>query len=174
MYKKNFFKNTYEIITIKRLCCGLGSIIIALIIGERFPSWIYFLFALLLGFVAYGLSIFFYIKAQNKLGTVSTSAFYAVNPFIAVIISLIIFRDKPSWNFYLSLGIMVIGTILIIIDTLERKHAHSHIHYLTHTHDGTTHTHIIEHTHEHIHVIDEDKHSHHHSEQELLNSIDHK
>ena len=114
-------KSTFEIVTIKGLSCGVGSIIIALIIGERFPDWMFLLFALLLGFVAYGLSIFFYIKAQNKLGAAKTSAFYAVNPFIAVILSFIIFREVPMWNFYVALGIMIIGSIIIVIDTLEKS-----------------------------------------------------
>ncbi|MBO4252154.1 MAG: EamA family transporter [Clostridia bacterium] len=92
-----------------------------MLIGESFPLWQFFIYALLLGFVAYGLSIFFYIKAQNKLGAAKTSAFYAVNPFIGAILSLIIFNDTLAWNFYVALGIMAIGTVFIIIDTIERQ-----------------------------------------------------
>ena len=114
-------KNVYEIVTVKGLCCGISSIAIALIIGESFPVWNYLLYALLLGFVAYGLSIFFYIKAQNKLGAAKTSAFYAVNPFIGAILSLIIFNDTLAWNFYVALGIMIIGTAFIIIDAIEKR-----------------------------------------------------
>lgn len=167
-------KSIYEIVTIKGLSCGIGSIIIALIIGERFPNWMYLLFALLLGFVAYGLSIYFYIKAQNKLGAAKTSAFYAINAFIAVVLSLILFKEVPTWNFYIALGIMIIGSIIIVIDTLEKVHKHMHIHKLTHTHDGSTHTHIIEHNHKHAHIKDEDEHMHHHSEKELLKELKHK
>lgn len=155
-------KSSYEIVTIKGLCCGIGSIIIGFIIGEQFPLSIYLLYALILGFVAYGLSIFFYIKAQAKLGAAKTSAFYAVNPFIGVILSLIILKEVPNWNFYVALAIMIAGTVLIIIDTMERRHTHMHVHVITHTHDGTTHTHIIEHFHPHNHFIDEENHTHKH------------
>ena len=155
-------KNVYEIVTVKGLCCGISSIVIALIIGESFPVWRFFIYALLLGFVAYGLSIFFYIKAQNKLGAAKTSAFYAVNPFIGAVLSLIIFKDTLVWNFYVALGIMLIGTAFIIIDTIERQHTHLHTHVITHTHDGTTHTHVIEHEHKHSHFGKEDEHNHHH------------
>jgi drug/metabolite transporter (DMT)-like permease len=157
-------KSSYEIVTIKGLCCGLGSIIIGFIIGEQIPLSIYLLYALILGFVAYGLSIFFYFKAQAKLGAAKTSAFYAINPFIGVILSLIILKEKPNWNFYVALAIMLAGTIFIVIDTLERRHTHMHmhIHIITHTHDGTTHTHIIEHSHPHYHFINEENHTHKH------------
>ena len=114
-------KNVYEIVTVKGLCCGISSIAIAFIVGESLPVWNYLLYALLLGFVAYGLSIFFYIKAQNKLGAAKTSAFYTVNPFIGAILSLIIFNDTLAWNFYVALGIMIIGTAFIIIDTIEKR-----------------------------------------------------
>jgi len=156
-------KNPYETVMIKGLCCGTSGIIIAFIIGERFPVWQYILLALLLGFVAYGLSILFYIKAQSKLGAAKTSAFYAINPFIGAGLSLILFNDVLAWNFYVALGIMAVGTILIIIDTLERRHSHLHTHIVTHTHDGTTHTHIIEHEHTHSHYGAEEKHNHHHN-----------
>jgi len=155
-------KSSYEIVTIKGLCCGVGSLIIAFLVGEKFPLSMNLLYALLLGFVAYGLSIFFYIKAQAKLGAAKTSAFYAINPFIGVVLSLLVFKELPNWNFYVALAIMVIGTVLIVIDTLEKRHAHMHTHIITHTHDGSTHTHIIEHSHSHSHFKDEESHTHHH------------
>lgn len=114
-------KSTYEIVTIKGLCCGFSSIVIAMIMKENIPQIIYLLWALLLGFIAYGLSIFFYIKAQNKLGAAKTSAFYAINPFISIIFSFIIFRELPVWNFYVSLVIVIVGTIIIIKDTLDKE-----------------------------------------------------
>lgn len=160
--RKISFKSSHEIVTIKGLCCGVGSIIIGFIIGEQIPLSIYLLYALILGFVAYGLSIFFYIKAQAKLSAAKTSAFYAINPFIGVILSLIILKEMPNWNFYVALAIMLTGTIFIVIDTLERRHTHMHIHVITHTHDGTTHTHIIKHSHPHNHFIDEENHTHKH------------
>ncbi len=119
--KKISSKSSYEIVTIKGLCCGICGIAIGFIVREQFPITINLLYALLLGFVAYGLSIFFYIKAQVKLGAAKTSAFYAVNPFIGVILSFFIFRELPNWNFYVALGIMILGTIIIIIDTLKPK-----------------------------------------------------
>ena len=155
-------KNTYEIVTIKGLCCGIGSLAIGFCIGERLENYIYIIYALLLGFVAYGLSIFFYIKAQNQIGAAKTSAFYAVNPFIAVVLSFIIYQELPMWNFYVALGFMIVGTVFIVVDTLEVKHEHEHEHVITHCHDGVTHTHIIRHSHPHQHHMNEGRHRHVH------------
>lgn len=65
---------------------------------------------LLLGFVAYGLSIYFYIYAQRDLGAAKTSTYYAVEPFAVAGLSLLIFRQLPSATFVVALVIMAIGT----------------------------------------------------------------
>lgn len=47
-------KSTYQIVTIKGLCCGTGSFIVAFVTGESLPHSKYILLATLLGFIAYG------------------------------------------------------------------------------------------------------------------------
>ncbi|MBR5508711.1 MAG: EamA family transporter, partial [Lachnospiraceae bacterium] len=64
------------------------------------------------GFVAYGLSIYFYIYAQRDLGAARTSAYYSVAPFVGVFLSLLIFREIPGINFWTALVIMAWGTWL--------------------------------------------------------------
>lgn len=73
-------KSTYEIVVLKGIFSGLGSLVIALIRHEIIPAIVYIFAAMLLGFVAYGLSIFMYMRAQNVLGAVKTSACYAIAP----------------------------------------------------------------------------------------------
>lgn len=102
-----------EIVVVKGLCSGAGSVIIGLAVGESFPVIRDILLILLLGFVAYGLSIYFYVYAQRDLGAAKTSAYYAVAPFIGVLLSLIIFREIPGIMFFIALGIMILGTWLI-------------------------------------------------------------
>ncbi len=157
-------KNTYHIVFLKGLFSGLGSLIVALCLRERFALFGYFALALLLGFVAYGLSIFFYIKAQGIIGASKTSAYYAVAPFIGTFLSFVIFKEKLTWAYFLGLAIMILGTIIVVIDTLAKKHTHTHKHLITHTHDGSTHSHTIEHEHEHNHYLSNIKHRHYHKE----------
>ena len=102
-----------EIVIVKGLCSGAGSVIIGLAVGESFPVIRDILLILLLGFVAYGLSIYFYVYAQRDLGAAKTSAYYAVAPFIGVLFSLIMFREIPGIMFFIALGIMILGTWLI-------------------------------------------------------------
>lgn len=161
-------KNTYSVVTIKGIFSGLGSLIVALCLQESFSHIGYILLAMLLGFVAYGLSIFFYIKAQGVIGAAKTSAYYSVAPFVGTLLSFIILREQISWSYFLGLGIMIIGTIIVVIDTLEKKHIHEHSHEITHTHDGSTHTHIIFHEHTHSHYVNEANHTHKHDE--LINT----
>lgn len=72
--------------------------------------------ALLLGFAAYGLSIFCYIYAQRRLGAAKTSAYYAVAPFIGAILSFIIFKEMPSVKFLIALAIMAAGVYFASFD----------------------------------------------------------
>lgn len=91
---------------------GTTSVIIGFCIGERI-TYAWSIFAVLgVGFIAYGLSIFFYVHAQRLLGAARTSAYYAVAPFIGTALSLAIFRDFPRYNYFIALGLMVIGAWL--------------------------------------------------------------
>jgi len=165
-------KSTYEVVTIKGIFSGLGSFVIAIILGEAFPEIKYIAFAMILGFVAYGLSIFLYVRAQRDLGAARTSAYYAVAPFIGTLLAFLINKDGLSASYFIGLALMVIGTIYVICDTLEREHIHKHNHTIVHTHDGTTHTHHISHAHSHAHSIIKENHHHHHDD--FMNSKEHR
>ena len=103
-------KNPIHIVIIKGFGYGTVSLLIVLILGEIIINLGHILVALLLGFVAYGLSIVFYIYAQRYLGAAKTSAYYAIAPFIGTALSLLIFRERPTIFFVVSLIIMALGT----------------------------------------------------------------
>ena len=109
-------KDPLQIVVVKGLCSGAGSIFIGLILGERITAWWSILAVLGVGFVAYGLSIFFYVYAQRSLGAARTSAYYAVAPFIGAFLSLIIFRDIPKYTYFIALALMVVGAWLCSSD----------------------------------------------------------
>ncbi|MGN0562723.1 MAG: DMT family transporter [Candidatus Fimenecus sp.] len=111
-------KNPLEIVVIKGIGSGLGSLIIALLLKETFPRIPFILCALLLGFVAYGLSIYFYIYAQRTLGAAKTSTYYAAAPFVGAGLSMAIFQEKPDISYIIALLIMLIGTYFA---TTEKK-----------------------------------------------------
>lgn len=160
-------KSTYEIVVLKGVFSGLGALAIALIRGERMPKAQYIAAAMLLGFVAYGLSIFLYVRAQNSLGAAKTSAYYAVAPFVGALLSFVFLREQLSWMFLCALVVMIAGSALVVADTLIRHHAHQHQHTFVHTHDGSTHAHTVTHSHGHDHYATDSRHDHRHTLAEL-------
>lgn len=162
-------KSTYQIVMLKGLCSGLGALVIALIKRESFPGIGYIAIALALGFVAYGLSIFMYVRAQNVLGAAKTSAYYAVNPLIGALLAFVFLSESLSWMYVIALIVMAIGSALVVVDTFIRQHDHEHQHTFTHSHGGSTHTHTVRHSHVHKHYLTEEKHRHRHSIEELEN-----
>ena len=159
-------KDPIEIVTIKGCFSGLGSIIIALIIGEKFPDLIWIFTVMLLGFIAYGLSICLYIIAQKHLGAAKTSAYYSVAPFLGVAFSMLLLHEKPTLQFYIAFLIMIIATIVMVKDTitLQHTHEHEHIHSHEHRHGDIVHTHMHSHKHTHLHIHKGEVENHEHNE----------
>ena len=159
-------KSSVQITTIKGIFSGLGSLIVALAAGERIPEIGWILAVLLLGFVAYGLSINFYIMAQKDLGAAKTSAYYSIAPFLGVIFGIALLGERPGIQFYLGLAVMIAATVLMVRDTIGLQHTHEHIHVHTHEHRHgdlvRTHEHQHIHVHTHIHGEDESEHGHVH------------
>jgi len=167
--RKLSVKDPLEIVVIKGFGSGIGCLLIALALGEQTNNVPYIIAALLLGFFAYGLGIFFYIYAQRDLGAAKTSAYYAIAPFIGVGLSLIIFREIPTFSFIIALVIMIIGTWFVSKE--EHIHRHSHIvitHEHSHSHEDGHHSHSHDETiigmHTHIHTHEGYEHSHKHTQ----------
>lgn len=110
-------KDPAEIVLLKGIFSGCGSIIIGLIIGER-VTVLWSVFAVLgVGVLSYGMSIMLYVYSQRLLGAARTSAYYAVSPFIGAALSFIIFREAPNYLFIIALILMIIGAFLSSSDT---------------------------------------------------------
>ena len=105
-------KDPLQIVIVKGLCSGVGSLIIGLAIGEKIENYWYVVAAIVLGFVAYGLSIFTYVYAQRMIGAARTSAYYAIAPFIGSTISLLLFPKIPEITFFAAVLVMGVGSYL--------------------------------------------------------------
>ena len=109
-------KDPLEIVLLKGIFSGLGSVSIGFVLGERITH-LWSVFAVLgVGCVAYGFSIFVYVYAQRLLGAARTSAYYAVAPFIGALLSLAIFREMPPYTFFIALMLMAVGAWLCSSD----------------------------------------------------------
>ncbi|MFU8795365.1 MAG: EamA family transporter [Dethiobacteria bacterium] len=162
-------KDPLQIVIVKGFGSGIGALIIAIFLQEFSSSILYIGSALLLGFIAYGLSIYFYISAQRELGAARTCAYYAAAPFIGVILSWILLREPITGYFLVALVIMLLGTYYAITE----NHCHSHIHLEEahnhrHNHSDGHHNRIhsnftnddSDHSHAHVHEKTEHDHEH--------------
>lgn len=111
-------KSAYQIVTVKGLCSGAGSLVTALVLGETLPQARYIPPAMLLGFVAYGLSIFTYVRAQRDLGAARTSAYYAAAPFLGALLSFLLLGEALSAQYAAAALLMTAGAALVVRDTL--------------------------------------------------------
>ena len=160
-------KNPLQIIVIKGIGSGCGALLIAVFTHGVIVNILLISVALLLGFIAYGLSIYFYILAQRNLGAIRTSAFYAIAPFIGVGLSFIMFRDTPARSFYIALAVMFSGVYLALSEKHEHQHTHEALeHEHRHNHSDGHHTHVHtpstngEHNHRHEHSELTHRHAH--------------
>lgn len=116
-------KDPLEIVLLKGIFSGIGSIVIGLCLGERVTAvWSVFA-ALGVGLLAYGMSIFVYVYAQRMIGAARTSAYYAVSPFIAAFFSLAVFREVPGIAYFAALALMAVWAWLAAEDdpVLQKK-----------------------------------------------------
>jgi len=159
-------KNPLEIVVLKGIGSGIGSLVIAIITKAYSINVVYILFSLLLGFFAYGLSVYFYILAQRNLGASRTSVYYAFAPFIGVILSFIFFQQALNVSFIAALVVMATGTYFAASErhihlhkheTIEHEHRHNHKDgHHNHDHEIT----VEEHSHLHKHEAQEHRHLH--------------
>jgi len=82
---------------------------IALAIGEGFPLAKHIAILLLLGFVAYGLSIYCYTYAQRTIGAARTSTYYALAPFIGAALSFLLIGERLTPLFLVATAVMAAG-----------------------------------------------------------------
>ena len=116
-------KDPLQVVVVKGLGSGAGALAVGLVLGDALPEAGFCVAAMLLGFLAYGLSIYFYVHSQRGLGAARTSAYYAFSPFIGVAFAWAIFREAPTPSFLAALALMAIGAYLAAPPKSERASA---------------------------------------------------
>ena len=166
--RKLSIKDPLQVVIIKGLGSGTGALIIAAYANELVWNIAFIIPALLLGFFAFGLSIYFYVAAQRNLGAARTSTYYAVAPFIGVLLSFFLFYEPITTAFIIASSIMILGTYFAIAEIHAHQHVHHQIgHEHRHNHFDGHHNHSheetikSEHSHDHVHL--EISHTHGHT-----------
>ena len=78
-------------------------------------------YLLVIGFFTYGISILYYVYAINYIGISKTSIVFSFSPVFGALISLILFKEKITIYFVISLILMLIGIYFTIIDKKNIK-----------------------------------------------------
>ena len=164
-------KDPLSIVTIKGLSAGTFSLILSVVYSFSFPSFKFVLFAMVLGFFSYGLSIVLFIRAMRELGSARTSALFETAPFVGVALSLFLFKESQGMLFFVSLPIMIFGAVFLLKEEHEHLHKHkSTVHEHRHCHNDAHHLHYHSgdqipksgyhsHGHEHEFILHEHQHT---------------
>ena len=159
-------RNPIQITRIKGFVSGLVSVSLAYTLGINIQWDVSIVYALLLGSFSYGISLVFFIKAIEGLGSFRTGIFFSLAPFIGAVTSLILLQEWIGWVMFPAIMLTVAGVWLISTE----KHLHLHLHQeVVHTH---LHNHKDRHhIHEHAGIIHEPHvHEHKHPEESHIHS----
>ncbi|HEY8851071.1 MAG TPA: DMT family transporter, partial [Gemmatimonadaceae bacterium] len=133
-----------QITMLKGLTAGAVNTAIALSLGASWPATLRVLAALVLGFLSYGVSLVFFVLALRRLGTARTGAYFSTAPFVGALLSLAIFRERPTTFIIVAAALMAVGVWLHFTERHEHKHRHE-----TLEHD---HAHVHDEHHQHVHA----------------------
>lgn len=141
----------------KGLVSGIVNTSFALCFGLTVPSWLTVSYALLVGFIGYGVSLVLFVLALRGLGTARTGAYFSTAPFIGAGIAILFFHEETSVLFWIASLLMSVGVWL----HLTEHHDHEHTHELL----NHAHSHIHDEHHQHEHDFpwkDNEPHTHYH------------
>lgn len=147
-----------QIAMLKGLVAGTVNLLIALALGSRLPSVSSLVWAGLLGFFGYGLSLVLFVLALREVGTARTGAYFSTAPFIGAVLAILLFDEAITVQLLVAAALMSIGVWLHLTERHEHEHEHEP---MTHTHE-----HVHDKHHRHRHTVSDppgEPHSHRHS-----------
>jgi drug/metabolite transporter (DMT)-like permease len=157
-----------QIVQIKGLVAGPANLAIGLAFGGALPAAAPALWAGLIGFVGYGLSLALFVLALRDLGTARTSAYFSTAPFVGAVGAVLALGEAVTLQLVAAGLLMAVGVWL----HLTERHEHEHVHgELEHVH---AHVHDEHHQHDHDGVIAPgEPHTHRHRHGGLRHSHPH-
>ena len=155
------------IASIKGLVSGVVNLTLAFTLGAAMPAWPNVAGAMLVGLLAYGVSLTLFVLGLRHLGTARTGAYFSVAPFFGAVLAVLL-GEALTIPLLLAGALMALGTWL----HLTERHQHTHMHEpIEHDHE---HTHDPYHRHPHDAALSNDeKHSHPHRHDALVHTHAH-
>jgi len=159
------------IASVKGLVAGSVNLALAMAIGDQLPSMPVLGSALLVGFLAYGVSLALFVVGLRHLGAARTGAYFSVAPFFGAAVALA--NGDPVSTRLMAAGLLMgLGVWL----HLTERHEHPHIHEpKDHEHE---HAHDEHHKHEHpnqpgVILAPGQKHTHRHRHEPIQHTHAH-
>lgn len=154
--------------SIKGLSAGSVNLLLAVLMGAHLPRLANLAGALLVGWLAYGVSLTLFVVGLRNLGTARTGAYFSVAPFFGAVLSILVLHEPIGGRLLIAGVLMGLGVWLHITE----HHSHRHTHEaMEHEHE---HKHDEHHQHQHdIPVPPGTRHSHQHRHEPLTHSHEH-
>ncbi len=147
------------IASIKGLVAGAVNLALALALGSSLPSWPVLAVAMVVGFLAYGVSLALFVVGLRHLGTARTGAYFSAAPFVGALLALAT-GDSLTPQLLLAGALMALGLWLHLSErhehahqhrALEHEHMHTHDEHHQHAH-GAGVSSAVSHSHPHRHA----------------------
>jgi drug/metabolite transporter (DMT)-like permease len=161
-------RDPFQIVTVKTGIAALVNIGLAALRGESLPSLAVLGGALLLGALAYGISILLDAYALRTLGAAREAAVFATAPFAGALLAVPLLAETWTTGDVAAALAMACGVALLVRDHHEHEHVHAP---LAHDH---RHVHDEHHRHHHPPGVDPtEPHSHPHEHEPLVHAHAH-
>jgi drug/metabolite transporter (DMT)-like permease len=155
------------IASVKGLVSGAVNLTLAFVLGASMPALPNLASAMVVGFLAYGVSLALFVVGLRHLGAARTGAYFSVAPFFGAMLALLV-GEAVTMQLIVAGALMALGTWLHLTERHEHQHTHE---ALIHEHE---HIHDEHHQHEHVvPVAIGTKHSHRHSHTPLIHTHSH-
>lgn len=147
---------------VKGLVAGITNLSLAWVAGVAWPDLTRMAttipLAMLVGFLAYGVSLALFVVALRHLGASRAGAYFSVAPFVGALFSVLFLAEPVTGQLLLAASLMALGIWL----HLTEHHIHTHDHEM------------LEHTHLHLHDTHHQHHPHDHPAMEIAHSHSHR
>ena len=156
------------IAAVKGLAAGSINLALAFGLGATLPAAPVVAASLLVGFLAYGVSLTWFVLGLRHLGTARTGAYFCIAPFFGALLAVVL-GETVTVPLLLAGALMAVGIWLHLTERHSHEHTHEplahehpHVHdaHHLHRHDppvppGTRHSHwhrhdVLTHTHPHF------------------------
>lgn len=150
------------IAAVKGTAAGSVNLALAWGLGAVLPGWWTVLSAMVVGLLAYGVSLVLFVVGMRHLGTARTGAYFSIAPFFGAVLA-VLSGDQVTLPLLIAGALMALGIWLHLTEQHEHQHAHEE---MAHSHE---HSHDEHHQHSHEFLVEPgEKHTHRHRHEPMV------